>query len=265
MIITSQIIALAFYLSAIAILLRQWLTSTTTKQLNLHLTSGIAVISHVLLLYLTMPTAQGIDIGFFNAMSFTAALMALLLVLASLSQPVACLGLLVYPFAVASIILRIINQHPHFLSPTLAPGLQAHILFSLLAYSLLSIAVAQAILLYIQDKYLHNKHPAGFLRSLPSLETMEILLFKMISIGLLALSVSLISGFVYLENMFAQHLVHKTILSLFAWFVFAGLIWGHKTLGWRGKIAIRWTMTGFVLLMLAYFGSKFVIELILKQ
>ena len=134
-----------------------------------------------------------------------------------------------------------------------------------MAYSLLSIAVAQAILLAIQDKYLHNKHPAGFLRSLPSLETMEILLFRIIGLGVLALSISLISGFLYLEDMFAQHLVHKTILSIIAWSVFVVLLWGRFKFGWRGKMAIKWSISGFTLLMLAYFGSKFVIELVLQQ
>lgn len=190
--------------------------------------------------------------------------MSTLLVIASFSLPIGCLGLLVYPFALVTLLLRSSSEQQHLLTGLLVPGLQTHILFSLLAYSLLSIAVAQAILLYIQDKYLHNKHPSGFLHSLPSLETMEIMLFRIIGLGVIALSISLLSGFYYLDDMFAQHLVHKTILSLIAWSIFVGLLWGHYKFGWRGKTAIKWSMSGFILLMLAYFGSKFVIELVLQ-
>jgi ABC-type uncharacterized transport system permease subunit len=93
---------------------------------------------------------------------------------------------------------------------------------------------------------------------------MEKLLFRLIALGVIALSISLLSGFIYLDDMFAQHLVHKTVLSIIAWSVFVILLWGHYMFGWRGKIAIKWSMTGFVLLMLAYFGSKFVIELVLQ-
>jgi ABC-type uncharacterized transport system permease subunit len=100
---------------------------------------------------------------------------------------------------------------------------------------------------------------------MPPLQTMEALLFQIIAVGELLLSVALLSGFVYLEDIFAQHLMHKTVLSIFAWLVFAVLLWGRWRLGWRGKLAIRWTLAGFVALMLAYFGSKFVLELVLQR
>ena len=86
-----------------------------------------------------------------------------------------------------------------------------------------------------------------------------------IGVGFILLSVSLITGFIYLEDMFAQHLVHKTVLSIVAWIAFAVLLWGRYRFGWRGRKAIRWTLVGFAVLMLAYFGSKAVIELILHR
>ncbi len=256
-------ISILLYAVATGLLLKQWLTTKNGLNKSPLYVAAVAVIFHATSLYSVIFTAQGVDIGFFSALTFTAWLMSTLLVIASFSLPIGCLGLLVYPFALTTLILRISSDQQHLLTDLLAPGLQTHILFSLLAYSLLSIAVAQAILLYIQDKYLHNKHPSGFLHSLPSLETMEIMLFRIIGLGVIALSVSLLSGFLYLDDMFAQHLVHKTILSLIAWFIFVVLLWGHYKFGWRGKIAIKWTMSGFILLMLAYFGSKFVIELVL--
>ena len=258
-------ISILLYTIATGLLLKQWLSATSGQSKLPLYSAAIAAIFHAFALYSVMFTQQGIDIGFFSALTFTAWLMATLLVIASFSLPIGCLGLLVYPFALITILLRLSSDQQHVLAKTFSAGLEAHILFSLLAYSLLSIAVAQALLLYIQDKYLHNKHPAGFLRSLPSLETMEVMLFRIIGLGVIALSISLLSGFVYLENMFAQHLVHKTILSIIAWAVFVMLLWGHYKFGWRGKIAIKWSISGFTLLMLAYFGSKFVIELILQN
>ncbi len=136
---------------------------------------------------------------------------------------------------------------------------------SITAYSLLTIAALQAIMLYIQDVQIHNKHPGGFVRALPPLETMERLLFRLLTLGFIVLSVSLISGGFYINNLFEQHLVHKFVLSVSAWILFGTLLWGRWRFGWRGRIAIRWTLTGFILLLLAYFGSKIVIELILKR
>ena len=94
---------------------------------------------------------------------------------------------------------------------------------------------------------------------------MESLLFEMIAAGYILLTLALISGFAFLQNMFAQHLVHKTVLSTLAWLVFGGLLLGRFRYGWRGRTAIIWTLSGFVILILAYFGSKAVLELMLLR
>jgi ABC-type uncharacterized transport system permease subunit len=94
---------------------------------------------------------------------------------------------------------------------------------------------------------------------------METLLFQMIGTGLFFLSISLVSGFIFIEDLFAQHLVHKTVLSIIAWIIFSSLLIGRFRYGWRGKTAVRWTLTGFFLLLLAYFGSKLVLEIILHR
>ena len=94
---------------------------------------------------------------------------------------------------------------------------------------------------------------------------MEALLFELLWVGEVLLTLSIMSGFIFLENIFAQHLVHKTVFSIAAWFVYAFLLMGKYKLGWRGNTAIRWTLAGFVFLMLAYFGSKLVLEIILQR
>ena len=102
-------------------------------------------------------------------------------------------------------------------------------------------------------------------RTLPPLEVMERLLFQMIGTGFALLSAALLTGIVFLEDIFAQHLVHKTVLSIVSWMIFGILLWGRWRFGWRGRTAIRWTLSGFLFLILAYFGSKLVLELILQR
>lgn len=227
--------------------------------------AAIAILFHGFMLYQNLFTHTGLDIHFYNVLSLVAWLVALLLTLTAITMRIECLGIIVFPFAAMMLLLNFLPAESHLLGYHIKSGMLIHILFSILAYSLLSIAAVQALLLYIQDTHLHNKHPGGFVRALPPLETMEILLFRIIGLGFIVLSVALLSGMFYLENIFAQHIVHKTILSLVAWLLFAVLLWGRWQFGWRGRVAIRWTYSGFILLMLAYFGSKFVIELVLNR
>ena len=224
-----------------------------------------AVLLHLFFVYQNLWPATGLDLGFFSIFTLVGWLCAVLLWFTTLRQPLHSLGIIVYPFAALSVGLRLVFSTPHTLSLEPTVGLELHILLSVLAYSLLSIAVIQAILLFVQDARLRQHHPGGFTRSLPPLETMESLLFRMITLGFSVLSLSLLSGMIYLEDMFAQHLVHKTILSFIAWGLFAILLIGRWRFGWRGQIAIRWAITAFITLMLAYFGSKFVLELVLQR
>ena len=125
--------------------------------------------------------------------------------------------------------------------------------------------VGQAIVVGVQAHMLHIRQPGGFVRALPPLNAMERLLFQLLGIGFALLSIGLLTGFVYLDDMFAQHLVHKTVLSIVAWCVFGTLLLGRYLWGWRGQRAVSWTLAGLAFLVLAYFGSKFVLELILQR
>ena len=103
----------------------------------------------------------------------------------------------------------------------------------------------------------------GVTRLLPPLQTMETLLFEMLWVGQVLLTLSIVTGFLFFEDLFGQRLVHKTVFSLLAWLVYAILLWGRHRNGWRGSQAVRWTLGGFAALMLAYFGTKLVLEFIL--
>lgn len=224
----------------------------------------IGLLLHALVLYQTIVSPSGISLGFFNAGSLVAWTILLLLLVSAISKPVENLGIIILPLAALAIVLDLRFHSAHLLAPDAPWGLRIHVLISLLAYSLLAMASVQAILLAIQDYHLRHRHPGGFIRALPPLQTMESLLFEMISAGFLMLTIALVTGFMFLEDMFAQRLVHKTILSLLAWLVFGSLLWGRYRSGWRGQKALIWTLAGFLVLMLAYFGSKFVIELVLQ-
>lgn len=225
----------------------------------------LGLLCHGYLLYARLFADTGLELSFFTVFSLVTWVITAMLLFFAWRLAVENLLIGVLPIAVAAVLLRLLSQEHFSLPQHLDAGLQLHILVSIISYSLLSIAALQAILLYVQDMQLHNKHPAGFIRALPPLETMEHLLFRLIAAGFIVLSVSLLSGLFYLEDIFGQHLVHKTVLSLGAWLLFAILLWGRWRFGWRGATATRWTLTGFALLLLAYFGSKFVIELVLTR
>ncbi|MGW8367631.1 MAG: cytochrome C assembly family protein, partial [Gammaproteobacteria bacterium] len=143
--------------------------------------------------------------------------------------------------------------------------LQAHVMMSMLAYSMLGIGAALALLIAAQDKRLRQRRPTGWLRVLPPMETLEQSLFGALTIGFLLLTLAVFSGLIFVENFFAQHLVHKSVLSILAWLIFAILLAGRWRYGWRGKRAVHWTLVGFAILALAYFGSKLVLEAMLGR
>ena len=261
----SGLLAIALYLLATALLTAILLRGIDGGCLRRQtLMIGLAaVVIHGSLLYSSLLTPNGLNLGIVHAASLVAMTTALLLLLAAYIEPVENLGIAVFPLAALSLGLTMLYPAPHIITSASAWQLTIHILTSLLAYSILGLAVLQAILLAIQDRHLRNRSPGGFIRALPPLQTMESLLFQMIATGFVLLTLALVTGALFLEDIFAQHLVHKTTLSIIAWAVFAVLLWGRWRFGWRGRTAIRWTIGGFIFLMLAYFGSKFILELVL--
>lgn len=140
-----------------------------------------------------------------------------------------------------------------------------HIFTSVIAYGVLSIAGVYAVFVALIDHLLRRHSFNKLVQTLPALETMEELLFHLIKAGFAVLSISLVTGLVFVNDLFGQHLAHKTILSIFAWLIFALLLWGRWKRGWRGRVAVRMTLAGIALLLLSYFGSKLVLEVLLER
>ena len=206
---------------------------------------------------------HGLDLGFFAAFALIAWLIAIQVLLSCIYRRIESLGIVVFPLAGLAGILASLHFSRHLISiPDTA--IQGHIMVSVIAYSLITLGAFQAGLLAYQDRSIRQHHPGGFIRFLPPLHDMETLLFQFLGFGFVCLSASLLTGFIFLEDIFAQHLVHKTVLSIIAWVILAILLFGRVKFGWRGKTAIRWTLSSFVFLMLAFFGSKLVLEFILR-
>ena len=147
------------------------------------------------------------------------------------------------------------------------PLFKMHLIIALLAYSLLTFAALHAMLMMVAERSLHRKPTLIRLPDFPPLLTMETLLFRVIGLGFVLLTFTLVTGVMFSEQIFGQavKLNHKNIFTILSWVIFGSLLLGRKTRGWRGRKAIRWTLSGFVLLLLAYAGSKFVLEVLLHR
>lgn len=218
-------------------------------------------------LHIALITSQNttFNFSFFSMASLVSLIVALILLLATLRKPVENLGIFLFPLTALMLTLDLCLPDKQHSLDTHNWQMNTHILSSIIAFSLLNIAAVQAILLAIQNQQLKSHPPKRYIRSLPPLQYMESLLFQMIGAGLFFLSISLASGFIFMEDIFAQHLAHKTFFSIAAWLIFSGLLFGRRCYGWRGRAAIVWTLVGFLFLLLAYFVTKLILEYYLHR
>lgn len=147
------------------------------------------------------------------------------------------------------------------------PGwpLAVHVVLAIGSAGMFAVAAVMVVLLAAQDAQLRRVRPAPWLAALPPLESLEHALFTVIATGMAALTAALLVGLLFVTDLFQQHLAHKAILAIAAWLIFATLLIGRWRFGWRGRKAARYTLTGFGVLAVAYFGSKFVLEIVLGR
>jgi ABC-type uncharacterized transport system permease subunit len=164
------------------------------------------------------------------------------------------------------------------LLPAAFPGLAAgaahaesaefrlHLILAMIAYSLFIIALLHATLMAVAERQLHRKSALAF-GNLPPLLTLERLLFRVIAIAFVFLTLTLLTGIAFSETLFgrAMRFDHKTVFAVLSWLTFGLLLGGRWLYGWRGRTALRWTLSGFVMLLLAYVGSRFVLEVVLGR
>lgn len=256
-------LSICCYLASI-LLLSKDIINETSRNKSIY-PGWAAVLLHFIYIAMHIWQKNQLDFSFFSVGSIISAIIALLLLLASLSKPIEKLGIAIFPIATLMLALSMNFPGKEQGLKIYSWQMNTHILSSIIAFSLLNIAALQAIFLAIQEQQLRRHPPRKIILTLPPLQTMEALLFQMISTGITFLTVSLLSGFIFIDDLFAQHLVHKTVLSILAWVIFSALLFGRIRYGWRGQTAIQWTLIGFTSLLLAYFGSKMVLELILNR
>lgn len=255
-------LAIVLYLAAAGGLARPLLSGEKPlNRLALSL-AGAAVAIHAGLL-LGMHRGA-LDLHFFAALSLVAFVVSALTLLVNASRPVAALGVIVFPLA------ALLVGVDSFLAPPTLPQamdwqIKLHVTIALIAFGVLSIAAVLAILLAIQERALRLRKFGPWLRALPPLTLTETLLFRLIAAGFALLTLTLLTGALFVDNLFGQHLVHKTVLSIVAWLVFGLLLFGRWRHGWRGQRAVNLTLIGMAVLLLAFFGSKAVLELILHR
>ena len=231
---------------------------------------ALGLIIHGWLLYFDIfgeSFGSGFNLGFFNALSLIFWLTVLVYWLANLKHQLQSLQAFVLPPAALFALLPALTSTNHFIPQASQPLFIAHIGIALLAYSLFTFAALHALLMTIAERSLHNKPTVIKLPSFPPLMVMESLLFKVITIGFVLLTFTLISGMLFSEQIFGKPMQfnHKTVFSIASWIIYGWLIFGRYQYGWRGKKAINLTLIGFILLLLAYVGSKFILQVLLGR
>lgn len=259
---TIVLIAIGCYLAAAGLLVAGVRPHAAARGLwVLPAMAGLAL--HAAAHVLAWRDAGGADLHFFAALSLVGLGMALLTAIVGAWGRMAALGVVVFPLAALSLLGY--HGYGHVPAQALEWPLMLHAWLALLAYATLAVAALLGIMLWLQERALRRREFHSWMRALPPLVELETLLFRTIAVGFILLSATLLSGALFVENLLAQHLVHKTVLSVMSWLAFGGLLIGRRRYGWRGAVAVRWTLVAMTLLLLAAFGSKFVLELVLGR
>jgi ABC-type uncharacterized transport system permease subunit len=260
--VISGLFAVVFYLIGVIFQGLNFASNKNTRS-QVFTFGGMAVIAHAISAYGVIRTTSGYHFGVAEISTLIAVSISLLVLISSLRKPLENLFLGLFPLAIIAIIasLTIRSNYP----PTnLSPGLASHILISILAYSFITIAALQAGFLAYQNGQLKHGHAGGKLSKFPPLQDMEEFLFELLWVGELLLSLAIVAGLIFLDNIWGSDgVIHKTFFSILAWVVFAVLLWGRHQLGWRGVTAIRGTLIGFGLLLVGFYGSKFALEYVI--
>jgi len=261
--LTLQLLASCLYVATAALALRGRGLDPPASPRALFACGLLAVDLHAIGYALRTWGQSGPELHFFAALSLVALGMGVLTLADSLLRRVTALQVVVMPLAAVALL-------PHALLPAQEPAalhwqIQLHAWTALLAYAALSVGAVLAVLLWLQERGLRNRRPSGVARGLPPLIQTEALLFRLLWVCFVLLGLTLVTGVLFVEDLLGQHLAHKTVLSVLSWAVLAVLLFGRKRFGWRGQRAVRLTLVAMALLLLAFFGSKLVLELVLVR
>lgn len=253
------------YFGATLLLARSLTPAGSSSATGARLLAAAAVVVHGVFHWISFRHAGGLDVHFFAAVSESALAMAALGLVVDSLNPVRALGLVVFPIAALALALDGMLGTPATTPEAQGWQITLHVVLALFAFAVLAIAALVAAMLAIQERALRHRQLGGLAAWLPALTVTENLLFQLIGVGFALLTLTLVTGAVFVEHLFDQHLAHKTVLSVVAWLVFGALLYGRWRHGWRGQRAARMTLAGMAVLLLAFLGSKFVLELVLHR
>ena len=261
----SGIAAIILYLFATGLhanIIKQAGTARTRAGFPTLLVGGLGAAAQFVQAWFLMVKVDGYHFGVIEVSVLISAALATIALITNARRPLGDLILGVLPITALITLVSLIfqSQYP---PQQMSGDVFFHILVSVLAYSFAALAALQSAFLAFQNYQLRNHHPTAVIRRFPPLQDMEKLLFELLWLTQILLTVGIIAGFAFAQSWTEQGLIHKMFFSILAWLVFAVLLWGRHQLGWRGNTAIRGTLTGFVCLLLGFYGSKAVIEFIL--
>lgn len=209
--------------------------------------------------------------GMALALSITLFSCTLILLIESFFARIGVMLIFVLPLSALSMILPLIMLGTPLGTEASSMTFRLHLLLAILAYSIMTMALIQALLLVAAHNRVHKKEytdkddgKRSILDNMPSVVDLEKILFRLITAGFLVLTIAIIFGACFSQEIFGQafRFDHKTVVTCMAWLIFGILLLGHYFLGWRGRFAARWTVIGFCVLMIAYIGFRFVLEVI---
>lgn len=226
-----------------------------------------AIAVHAWVAWHDIAAPDGLDLSLLNALSVVAGLVAAVAWASGLLRTLPVVGTIVLPVAAIAGLAPAYFENPHRFSYAAEPWAAAHVAVALVAYALFLVAALQALVLMGLEKRLHRRLPDPGAAALPPLLTLERFLFRLVGVGFVLLTLTLASGMFFSEELFGRPLVwnHKSVFSVLGWLTFGALLLGRRRYGWRGRVALRWILAGTAFVFLAYLGSKFVLEVLLRR
>lgn len=259
--IVSGLIAILFYVVSSGLALRQLRDNKPPKRVRFLTLGWLAVGCHVWSLWHIMVQPEGVSLGLFTIASAIALVGTLLVLISSFYRPLEWLSLMVFP-ASAILLVPALFLNNNYVSQPLTYGLAAHVVLSILAYAVLTIACFQSIWVIVQHKQLKKGLVKGPINRLSPIQTTESILFELIWSGFILLAAAIVIGFFYVYDLREQHLAHQVILTIASWLIFALLLTGRHFWGWRAVTAVKLTLIGYGVLLVAFFGTEVIVDII---
>jgi ABC-type uncharacterized transport system permease subunit len=230
---------------------------------------AVALVLHVATVYHDVVHDDGLDVGLANALSVVVALVAAVAWVSALLRTMPGLATIVLPLAAIGSMLPLLPGDPHRFRYLSEPWAGAHVGVALVAYAMFIVAAVLALLIMGLEARLHARRAQPAAGNAPPLLTLERLLFQLVAVGFALLTLTIGSGVLFSDQIFGRALTradaHKSAFSALSWVIFGALLVGRYRFGWRGRAALQWILIGTGSLLLAYVGSKFVLEVILGR